>query len=445
MFKQGDKVVLGVSGGADSICLLFVLLQLREILGITLHVVHVDHGIREEAKADAAYVESLCRQYDIPFMLEEIEIKEWVSHCGFSVEEAGRVARHLAYSKACRQYNCFKIALAHNSNDRAETMLFHLFRGTGLKGMASILPVRQEFVRPLLCLERKEIETYLQEIGVSYRHDSTNDTDDYTRNRIRHHILPYAKEYVSANCIANMNRAADIFAQEEDFLRQQIAIAREKCVPYEDNYKCEISVEQFLQLHPAIRRRLLLCLVREIACTSRDIAAVHIEAVMNLFMKEGNRQVHLPYEVRARRSYGKVILQENREKASLQEVAEESQFVFTILEDRQISGEYHIFPENRYTKWFDYDKIVEPLKVRTRQTGDYLTIKGKDNLQHKKLKDYMITEKIPKEERERIPVLAEGPHILWAVGYRISEYYKVTEDTKRILQVEYKPKEVDIW
>ena len=460
MFQNGDRVVLGVSGGADSICLLFVLLKLRESLGIKLCVVHVNHGVRPDAGEDAAYVESLCRQYQLPFLLEEISLPELAVKLGATQEEAGRMARYEAFEKACKKYNCNKIAVAHNSNDRAETMLFHLFRGTGLKGMAGILPVRDNVVRPLLCLERDEIEEYLKARSILYKQDSTNETDDYTRNRIRHHILPYAKEYIAAGCIGNMCRAGEIFAEEESYLEEQTLEAMERCAVSGENM-WELEVKAFLKQHPVIRKRLLLWILRRLSPRQQDITAVHIQEILSLFETPGNRQIHLPYQIRGRRIYDRVRLERQSEESTqcadkldiqipqLTYAGEEytawlpdgTKIIFTLLEAPENLSENTAFFENicknRYTKWLDYDTIFKPLRVRTRQTGDYLTIRGKTDLCHKKLKDYMVTEKIPQDTRDKIFVIAEENHVLWLAGYRISEHYKVTINTKKILQVQW--------
>ena len=465
MFREGDRVVLGVSGGADSICLLFVLMKLRKLLGIELCVVHVNHGVREDAGEDAAYVEGLCAQYDIPFMLKEIRLAELAKELGATQEEAGRIARYQAFSEACKKYGCNKVAVAHNSNDRAETMLFNLFRGTGLKGMAGILPVRDNVVRPLLCLERREIEEYLDAGGILYKQDSTNDTDDYTRNRIRHHILNYAGEHITEGCVGNMCRAADIFAEEEGYLEEQTYGALAQCVISEEGARAvEISVEAFLECHPVIQKRLLLLILERLSPKQQDITAVHIRDMLTLFKMSGNRQIHLPYQIRGERIYDRVRLERCEGVGQpgnppwqgydilvppLNSVGDEhrvnlpdgTEFIFTLLEKSQDIAENQVFlkniSENMYTKWYDYDKIVECLRVRTRQTGDYLTIRGNNTMQHKKLKDYMVTEKIPKGERDRIPVLADGKHVLWLAGYRISEHYKVTINTEKILQVRW--------
>ena len=193
MIAPGDTVVAGVSGGADSVCLFLMLCELAEEIDFHLAVVHVNHKIRPEAAADAAYVEELCKSRNIPFILEEKDVKEYAGEKHLSEEEAGREVRYQAFEEALGKYgSCSgekegqgRIAVAHNANDRAETMLFHLFRGTGLTGAGGIRAVRGHIVRPLLCLRREEIEEYLGKKGVFFCIDRTNLEDTYTRNRIR--------------------------------------------------------------------------------------------------------------------------------------------------------------------------------------------------------------------------------------------------------------------
>ncbi len=453
MFQQGDRVVLGVSGGADSVCLFFVLLALRKAWALKLYVVHVNHGIRPDAKEDAEYVRELCETYEVPFYLVEKNIPKLATEWGCSEEEAGRRVRYEAFERVLEEQQATKIAVAHNANDRAETMLFHLFRGTGLTGLGGIRPVRDRIVRPILCLEREEIESYLSEKQVKYRHDSTNDSDDYTRNKIRHHILNYAQEEIVSGCVGNMTRTADILAETENYIEEQVNAAIKDCVI--GTY--EIDCSKYLQLHSVIRKRLLLRLLKELSPMHKDITAKHVEDIHSLFVQEANRSIHLPYEIRGNRQYNKVILERALEVPAgkawepviidLQSMGEE-EVTFTagrskMLRLQVISVEKggincKDIPENQYTKWFDYDKIKECLVFRTRKSGDYLCIKGPEGMQHKKLKDYMIAEKIPRKRRDELPLVAVDDHVLWLVGYRISEYYKVDENTKNILQICYK-------
>ena len=459
MLERGDRVVLGVSGGADSVCLLFVLLALRSELDLVLHVVHVNHGIRKEAGEDAAYVRALCGAHQVPFYLYEKDIPALAKKWNCSEEEAGRRVRYEAFEEVLRQQHCQKIAVAHNSNDRAETMLFHLFRGTGLTGLAGIRPKRGQIIRPLLCLNRMQIEAYLAEQQIQYRHDCTNDSDDYTRNKIRHHILSYAEEEIVQGSVANMARTADILEETENYIEEQVQKALVSCVTGQDirgTVYC-IRRQPFLQEHALIQKRRILRLLKELSPMHKDIGAVHVEEVLSLVLQEGNREVHLPYGIRGSREYEEIVWERETEEGmadtfeamiinpanlSQQEYMiagpKGSKVIFSVLNCGKDGINCEDIPENQYTKWFDYDKIKECLVFRTRKSGDYFCIKGSEGMQHKKLKDYMIAEKIPRKRRDELPLVAVDNHVLWLVGYRISEYYKVDENTKNILQICYK-------
>ncbi len=458
LLQHGDRVVLGVSGGADSVCLLFVLLSLQKEFDLSLHVVHINHGIRAEAGEDADYVKQLCENHKLPFYLYERDIPAIAKQRGCSEEEAGRQVRYEAFGEVMQTQNCTKIAVAHNSNDRAETMLFHLFRGTGLTGLGSIRPRREQIIRPILCLHRSMIEEYLTKRQISYRHDSTNDSDDYTRNKIRHNILPYAEREIVQGCITNMNRTADILAETENYIEEQLQKAERNCILLADSQREQYILDRqcFRQEHSLLQKRLILKLLKELSPGHKDIAAVHVEDILTLFEREGNRSIQLPYGIVGRRQYEQVILERSPEtmqekqwepvSISLGELSKE-ELCIPLGHGRHIylkliyCGKDAInsqdIPQNQYTKWLDYDKIKECLMLRTRRTGDYLCIKGMEALQHKKLKDYMVTEKIPKKRREELPLLAEGSHVLWLVGYRISEYYKVDTSTERILEIRF--------
>jgi len=452
MICPHDHIVLGVSGGADSVCLLFVLLEYAKRVPLKLSAVHVNHGIRSDAAQDAGYVERLCREQGISFYLIEANVRDYADRRKCSEEDAGRRLRYEAFHEIAKKAGADKIAVAHNCNDRAETMLFHLFRGSGLKGLCGIYPVRQEIIRPLLCLERTEIEDYLTKRQIVWCTDSTNGTDDYARNRIRHHVLPYVEKELVRGCVLHMAQTADILAETEEYMCRQTQEARVSCVR-ESKERFELSVEPFCRLHPAIQKRLLLMLAEELSPTGKDILSVHIAELLALFEGTGNGRVNLPMNIVAVRSYTKVILGKNKkyvrpslgisvpgEWLTVQGGFRVELNEMEILEFTLLSGiQYEEVPRNQYTKWFDYDKIKESVCVRYRETGDFLSIAdGSGKIIHKSLKDYMITEKIPREDREGIPLLTEGSHVLWIIGGRISEFYKVKRDTKRILQVQLK-------
>ncbi len=439
MLCPGDRVVAGVSGGADSVCLFFLLLALQQKMELSLAVVHINHGIRPEAGEDARYVEKLCAERGIAFFLVEKDVKAEAEALKCSEEEAGRRVRYEAFRQAAESFHADKIAVAHNSNDRSETMLFHLFRGTGIRGLGSIPPVRDRIIRPLLCLERQEIEEYLEIKGVSYCIDATNDGDDYTRNRIRHHILPYVEKEIVPGCVSHMAQTAELLLETEDYLQQQTMAAMKDCVVCDEEagagQQYVISVAGLLSCHPVLQKRLLFYLVKALSPQARDISYVHIEKLLELFTGKGNRRISLPFHIVGRREYNRVMLEREEEAPKQQILWGNFRIEYKILENFVEKNQE--LPRNEYTKWFDCDKIIKPPEFRTRKPGDYLTLADKEGkLIHQSLKDFFINKKIPAKEREQIPLLAEGSHVIWLVGHRISEYYKVSKDTRHILQVQ---------
>ncbi len=461
MIEERDLVVAGVSGGADSVCLLHVLWKLSKELDYRLVVVHVDHGVRAESAEDGAYVEHLCREMALPFYLRKVDMSGYAKEQGISSEEAGRKLRYDVFEeilcKERRKLESCKIAVAHNANDRAETMLFHMFRGSGLKGLSSIRPVRDIIIRPLLCMEREEIEDYLERQGIAYCQDSTNESDLYTRNKIRHNILPYAGQEICSGAVMHMGELADILTETEDYLEKQTKKLYRKYVEeFRGNrtLKLHIRVEELQKEDSVMCKRVLLMCMECLTPYRKDITSRHIADLMGLMVKEGSKELSLPYGIRAYKEYGTLILCHDVDKDAdsgkdcgwkYQEyiveppaeilVPYEGAYIFTLLENADtFRTKQQNIPENRYTKWFDYDKITTTLFLRTRRQGDYLTIDAA--LHTKSVKQYMINEKIPKIRRDSMYILADGSHVMWIPGYRISQRYKVDENTTRILQVQ---------
>ncbi len=448
MIKEGDTIVAGISGGADSVCLLFVLTEIRKRIPFHLAVVHVNHGIRMEAKEDAEYVRLLCAKQKIPFYLKEADVKVYAKEQGISEEEAGRIIRYRAFEEVLlkeRDNEGGKIAVAHNSNDCAETMLFNLFRGTGLKGLIGIKPVNGNIIRPILCLERKEIEEYLANRKLKYCHDYTNDGDGYTRNKIRHHILPYAEEEVCSHVVEHMTLTATHLDGAQEYIQKQTYLARKRCC--EDVGEIAIRITDFMKEDEYLQGQILLSLLEEISPGRKDITAAHISQIKDLIHKDGSKEIDLPYGIKVCKVYDVVTIK--REPLKKNGVPDETKIVQEyVLEGHgklSVPGlgivEFTVFPYNKnenipqktYTKWFDYGKIKQSVLLRKRQQGDYLTINNQ--MSKKSLQDYLVNEKVPKADRNYIYVLADASHIMWVPGHRISEYYKVTENTERVLQV----------
>jgi len=476
MISEGDIVAAGVSGGADSVCMLYLLHELSAELHFRLLVVHVHHGIREDAWKDAEYVKELCEKLQVPFFLKKVDMKDYAAKHGLSTEEAGRILRYQAFEdvlaeagimipgdemeKKSFRDNAGKIAVAHNRNDRAETMLFHLFRGSGLTGLGSIRPVRGQIIRPLLCLDRAEIEAYLSNREVSFCLDSTNQEDLYTRNKIRHHILPYVEENICQNAAAHIGQAAEMLAETDDYLRRQTALALKRCLICQEEKVISLNLNFFRAEEPFLQKMILLQCMEYLTPHRKDIMKVHIDAMMHIIDQGGSREVILPYGLRAYKEYDRLLIGEGKKQGDFpgeKNMREQESLPIPVsipgevpvpglgtlafeCMDMGAGGDFYKkgqnIPEKTYTKWFDYDKITTVLVLRTREKGDYLTIDKA--LRKKTIKEYMVNEKIPEIRRKSIYLLADGSHIVWIPGYRISQYYKVDENTKRILQVRLK-------
>lgn len=464
MLAPGDTVVAGVSGGADSVCLLLLLYELSGEIPFELLVVHVNHGIREEGAEDAAYVEKLCRERQLPFFLVEVNVREYAQREKLSEEEAGRKVRYQTFQRILTENGKStngriaggkiaggKIAVAHNAGDRIETMLFHLFRGTGLAGASGIKPVRGNIIRPLLPVSRKEIEEYLNKKEIAFCIDRTNLEDTYTRNRIRNHLIPFAEKEICSGAADHMWETADMLLEAEEYIRGQAKKAYAECLIGPDEKsgavrRVGIRADILEKKEVLIQKYVFLLCLEELTEGRKDITSAHIEALRGLLSKQGSKQLSLPYGLRAVKEYEHLtIYTSGSTEASESDRVPGQKMEIIIPGSIYIEGLGHvefsvfpyeksqIIPEKSYTKWFDYDRITKSLVFRTRETGDFLTIN--ESLAKKSLKDYMIGEKIPKSRRGEIYVLAEDSHILWVPGYRISQYYKITEDTKNVLQV----------
>lgn len=349
---------------------------------------------------------------------------------------------------------CNKIAIAHNKNDNAETVLFHLFRGSGIRGLGGIEPKRMipaDFgdillIRPLLCTERKEIESFLNSRGIIYQTDSTNLAEDYSRNKIRNRIMSYAVEEINSGAVDNINEAAASLREIEEYMEAGIKVKYRALVKREES-SCYFSVEEMRKEPAVIQKGIVYKMMEELAGQRKDLEAKHVGAVLSLLDKQVGRCVHLPYRIIAEREYDRVKLYPS--DAAYGNYKEENSIAPVKI---RIPGEVNIdsigksfkielinykkntpIPKSSCMKWFDYDKIENAVEIRTRKEGDYIQINESGG--NKKLKDYFIDHKIPKKLRESQILIADGSHIMWIPGEwdRMSEKYKVSESTTKIL------------
>ncbi len=498
MISAEDHIIAGISGGADSVCLLCVLLDIRDRLGISLTAVHVNHGLRgEAADHDETFVRELCGKYSVPLEVFRVDLESISKNRKQSHEECGRNIRREAFEKVCIKRKGTKIALAHHQNDNAETLLWNLARGTGLTGLGGIRPVNERYIRPLLCLSRDEIEEFLKKRGQGYCTDDTNNYTEYTRNKLRHLVIPVLEKEVNFQSVRHMNEVMEQLREVQDYMEQRTAEALREYVRTEGSPGYFLITKELREKEPDILCTMVIRKVMELAAGEmRDMGRVHIRGVLDLFQKQSGRSLDLPLFIRAVRTYEGVALYRKpeskaevlpavsgRAEESLHAAGDGSPAVCRLSGEAavsppgrkdacraahsppegenpvcqlQIPGETRIpdmgltircvifpktmcfsmeeIPQKVYTKWFDYDIIKKAPCIRTRQGGDQITI---DQAGHRqKLKSWFINEKIPAGERESIPCIASGSDILWILGHRMSSAYQVTGRTERILQIE---------
>lgn len=430
MLEQSDHVIAGISGGADSVCLLFVLKELQKEYGFGLTGVHVNHGLRgDAADKDEVFVKELCERTQIPLEVYHIDVRNLQKEEGLSSEEAGREGRRGSFDDVMKKYGGTKIALAHHMNDRAETVLLNLARGTGAKGLTGIRPVNGIYIRPLLCVRREEIEKYLEENGQNYCIDQTNLEDIYTRNRIRNHVIPYLETHINEKTIEHIAGMAEQMDVLSDYVERQTGKAYERCV--EANVFYSLDIHKFMEEDEALRPYIIRKMICQAAGKEKDIEAVHVKQIEKLIGLQTGRKMSLPYNLIAMKSYSKLIISKKEEEEECKgDVKDEIEVKIKIFECDKIPN---AFPESPYTKWFDYDIIKDTVVIRNQMPDDYITIDKDGNTQ--KLKKYFVNAKIPGEQRNQVLLAADGNHIMWIIGYRQNQMYQVSENTKRILEI----------
>ena len=444
LFSPGDRIVVGVSGGADSVCLLQLLLEYKEPWQLTLYVVHVNHGIRgEEARRDGAFVEQLAKRCDLPFFLVEKDIPSIARAKNLTEEEAGRLVRYEELERIRREQKAQWIAVGHHQDDQAETLLFQLFRGAGARGLSAMSPKRDVIIRPLLPMSRKEIEAYLQQKGLSYCHDSTNDDVQYSRNRLRRDIMPQIRRDINEKAVVHIADAAEDIRVWRAYIEQQGALAAERLLTT-NGREIEVDKEPFLAEHEAMQYEVLQQVFQMLPGGRKDIGRVHYRQARQMFLAESGKRVNLPRGIIAECRNKYVCFYVEDEKAAtdfcveceipsvniVEIEGEKRRISFTVKKRSDLPQE---IPQKDYTKWFDYDKIKGSLFLRMPRERDFFILD--ENGHHKKLNKYYRDKKIVGRERTSQLVLAEESKILWAIPERISADCKITDETKKVLVV----------
>ncbi|WP_190283418.1 tRNA lysidine(34) synthetase TilS [Cellulosilyticum sp. ST5] len=435
LIEQGNELILGVSGGMDSMMLLHYFYTYKEAYQVSLKVAHVHHGIRESADLDAALVEETCKAYYIPFYRHNCNIKALAKQKKCSEEEIGREERYNFFISLLNPGA--KIVTAHNMNDQAETMMMRFFRGTDIKGLGGILPKRGQIIRPLLDVTRKEIESYCKVHQVPFRHDETNFMPIYTRNKIRLECTPYIESAINPSFIKVLGEHSQLYREEEDFLEGYTKSLFE-LVASQQETAIVLDEKLLKSYHPYMQKRLFFMAIEKLTGSLKDFSSKHLESALALMEGQSGKEVHLPKQVTLRKIYDQLIL--TKEKLSSLSYAiplslgtQEIKEAGLVLSLKLVSKEaIHQKSENLYTKYIDYGRIKNGLQIRTRQPEDYISLGAGT----KKLKKLFIDEKISKDVRDSLPLIADGDEIIWVIGSRLNTDYYVTQETTKVLEIQ---------
>ncbi|NLB52000.1 MAG: tRNA lysidine(34) synthetase TilS [Syntrophomonadaceae bacterium] len=436
LINKNDKILLAVSGGPDSMALLHIMQHLKDELDIQIGVAHLNHQLRPEADAEEEYLKNYCQKRIIPFYSRSVDVLLCARQQRKSVEEAGRDLRYQFFMEITNQFNWERLATAHHKDDRAETVLLHLLRGSGVKGLRSIMPVSGYLIRPLLSVTKEEILDFLILHKVKFFIDESNSDFSYLRNRLRHELLPLLKAY-NPQIVTALNQLADI-AQEENYAMEKENDALwEQLIISDEADKIVLDNKKLLQVLPAYQRRLVQKALGKLKGESGWSLQI-IDYVLDLAKKTGAaKQINLPQKVLVRREYDKLIFSMNQQNKikflyeitipgslTIEETGETYSFKIEAKENFQ--------PTNGET-YFDYDKMKQPLFLRSRKKGDRFE---PSNMQGtKKIKDYFIDIKLPIEERDLVPVLASDQEIYGLLGYRSAKKAIVDSNTQNILVI----------
>lgn len=282
LINANDKIVLGVSGGPDSLFMLNILNNLKEKLQIELVVAHVNHMLRSEADEEEQFVKEFCKKIQVDFYSKRIEVAKYADNNKISLEEAGRKIRYEFFEEVAKQVNANKIAVAHNKNDKVETMIMHLLRGSGTAGLQGIQAKTNKIIRPLIEIERKEIEKYCEEQKLEPRIDKSNFDNTYTRNKIRNIVIPYIKEEFNPNIIETMTRLSEVVTEENTFLNKLTETEYKKILIQKNEKEISLDLKKFNELDNIIKKRIILYTVSNLRGGSQGIEKVHIEDIVKL-------------------------------------------------------------------------------------------------------------------------------------------------------------------
>ncbi|MDD4296195.1 MAG: tRNA lysidine(34) synthetase TilS [Ruminiclostridium sp.] len=448
--QAGTMVVIGVSGGADSVCLLHVLKQLAETISFSITAVHVNHMLRGyEADEDESFVSKLCGAWEIPLRVFREDVNALSEKERISIEEAGRIVRYDCFQRVLQETSANHIAVAHHAQDQAETIFLNLLRGSGLDGLCGMEQIQGHIIRPFLTTNKDEIYEYIERNGLLYRTDSSNLENSYARNTIRNSVFPQIEKETGTSIVSSLLRASQLLRTDRDYLSQMALSCFDKIKISEESETIILNRKEFLDLHQAMASRVLRIAWKKITGSTKGLEAKHVEIAFEIARRKNTgKSIDVPGGMIIKTDYNKLILSKKEKSAALPfsidvhlPYVDESvlnkfritAMIYSKEEYIKAFGDTSKQPEKSLVQLFDYNKIKRGINIRSRLPGDVFFPFGSPG--KKKLKDFFIDEKISKAKRAELPLLADGERIVWVIGIRTAEDYKISEDTEVIIYV----------
>ncbi|MBN2654505.1 MAG: tRNA lysidine(34) synthetase TilS [Nitrospirae bacterium] len=443
LIVPGDHLLIGLSGGPDSTCLAHVMHMLKNDLKIRISAIYINHGLRpDEIENEMSFCQKFCNGLDMPFETASIDLKNCSKEDKMNLHEAAREMRYALFQEYALLINANKIALGHNSDDQTETIIMRILRGSGSSGMSGIPAKRGNIIRPLIETSREEIMAELNRCNLNFVIDSSNLKDVYTRNRIRARVMPALKK-INPNLLQTINRTVDIFRDEEKYFEVQVTKSLMTLIRAKTSSKIELLLMPLESMHTALLRRLIRRAVDETR-SLRGINFLHIEDIIKL-IKNGcaGDRIFLPGGLRVIKGYSTLLLTSEQPSAIIEQtldkpseiiIKEASLIMKTKMITRDEYDELEIKTKN--IACVDADKIKWPLIIRRRASGDIFYPLGLGS--RKKLQDFFVDIKLPRDERDAVPLIINKNEIVWIAGHRLDERYKVEKKSNRILKFEVK-------
>ncbi len=442
LLNQGDRLVVGVSAGVDSMVLLHLLNTCRQTLNLSLIVAYVNHGLRpNESEKEADLIQKECERLRLPFELGTVNAKEFQKVGKFSLQEAARRLRFHFFEQILQKYEAQKIALGHHADDQVETVLLRLMRGAGLQGLKGILPVREgKVIRPLLEVWRHEIEAFAAENHIPFLIDSSNLKEDYLRNRVRLSLIPLLEKEYQPNLKEILLRTSTILREENDYLEKEAEKVYQNMVEKKGD-ALTFQYPVYRSLHPAIQWRVIQKMLRTIYGEEKEDLEIS-QTFKRLKHPPPSFVLEFPLGICMEKRYETVSLGKKKletippfevelvspGRTFIKEISRE-----VVTEEMDVEGESRVPRVSSEVAFLDYQVLQFPLRIRNFRPGDRFQPLGVEGSQ--KLKEFFIDHKIPRFERSTIPLLISGERIVWVVGHRIDECARISDRTKRILKV----------